>query len=192
MGMPRYVAKRPGIEVLGKSVLATIQAMGRYEILALNALARQGIVSVRPEGWYPQQAFLDAFRAVAHELGENTLFAMGKKIPDLTGPPPEVTTIDVALSTIDEAYHSNHRDAQGPLLDPVTHAVREGIGHYAFRRDGPRTAVMVCDTPYPSDFDRGIIAGVARRFRPSATAVLDESQPSRKRGGESCTYIVSW
>src|SRR5919112_4496738 len=99
--MPRYMAKRPGIEVLGKSVLAMIHAMGRYANLAQNTLARQGIVSVRPEGWYPQQAFLDAFRAVAHELGENTLFAIGKKIPDIAGPPPEVATIDVALSTID-------------------------------------------------------------------------------------------
>lgn len=190
--MPRYMAKHPGIEVLGTSVLAVIHAMGRYANLAENTLARQGIVSVRPEGWYPQQAFLDAFRAVAHELGENTLFAMGKKIPDLQGPPPEVATIDEALSTIDVAYHSHHRDAEGVLYDPVTSAMREGIGHYAFRRDGPRTAVMVCDTPYPSDFDRGIIAGVARRFRPNATAVLDESKPSRKGGGESCTYIISW
>jgi hypothetical protein len=70
--------------------------------------------------------------------------------------------------------------------------MREGIGHYAFHRDGTRSGVMVCNTPYPSDFDRGIVTGVARRFRAHATVVMDESQPSRKRGGESCTYLVAW
>ena len=74
----------------------------------------------------------------------------------------------------------------------ATGAMREGIGHYAFRRDGPRSGVMVCNTPYPSDFDRGIVAGVARKFRPNATVVIDETKPSRKRGAHSCSYIIAW
>jgi hypothetical protein len=190
--MPRYVAFRPGILVLGQSVLAFIHAMGRYALLAENALARQGIKSVQPDGWYPQQAFLNAFREVAFEIGENTLFAMGKKVPDLAGIPPAITSIEEALAGIDAAYHASHRDAEGPLLDPATGALREGIGHYAFRRTGPRSGVMVCHTPYPSDFDRGIVAGVARKFRADATVVLDKSKPTRKRGADSCSYLIAW
>lgn len=190
--MPSYVAFRPGIEVLGQSVLAIVDAMGRYAVLAENALARQGIKSVVQGSWYPQQAFLNAFREVAFEIGENTLFAMGKKIPDVSAFPPEIVGVDQALARIDAAYHAQHRDKAGPLLDPATGSMREGIGHYAFHRDGVRSGVMVCNTPYPSDFDRGIVTGVARRFRPHATVVMDESQPSRKRGGDSCTYLIAW
>jgi hypothetical protein len=191
-GPPRYIAFRPGILVSGQSLLAFIQAMGHYAVLAENALARQGVKSVQPEGWYPQQGFLDAFREMAFEVGENTLFAMGKKLPDLAGVPPSITTIESALAGIDAAYHASHRDENGPLLDSATGAMREGIGHYAFRRDGPRSGVMVCNTPYPSDFDRGIVAGVARKFRPNATVVIDETKPSRKRGAHSCSYIIAW
>jgi hypothetical protein len=190
--MPRYVAFRPGILVLGESVLGVTHAMGRYAVLAENALSRQGIKSVQPEGWYPQQAFLNAFREVAFEIGENTLFAMGKKVTDRAEIPPFITTIEEALARIDAAYHASHRDEAGLLFDPATGEMREGIGHYAFRREGPRAGVMVCDTPYPSEFDRGVVTGVARRFRPDANVVIDESKPSRKRGGDSCSYLVSW
>lgn len=188
----RYVAFRPDILVLGQSVLAFVRAMGRYDRIAENALGRQGIKGVQPSGWYPQQAFLDAFREIAFEIGEHTLFAMGKKVPDLAGIPPTITTIHEALGAIDTAYHASHSDAEGPLWNPATGALREGIGHYAFHREGPRAGVMVCNTPYPSDFDRGIVAGVARIFRPDATVVLDESQPTRKIGATSCVYLVAW
>jgi hypothetical protein len=117
---------------------------------------------------------------------------MGKKVPDLAGIPPAITSIEEALAGIDAAYHASHRDAEGPLLDPATGALREGIGHYAFRRTGPRSGVMVCHTPYPSDFDRGIVAGVARKFRADATVVLDKSKPTRKRGADSCSYLIAW
>ena len=190
--MPKYKAKRPGIFVLGMAILAVIRSMGKYAVLAENALARQGIKSVKHHGWYPQQAFLNAFRAVDHEIGENTLFRMGKNIPEFTGLPPGVATVEEALNGLDAAYHSHHKDEHGVLIDPVSGATREGIGHYAFHSARPRAAVMVCDTPYPSDFDRGILVGVARRFRPLATAVLDETKPTRKRGGDSCTYLVRW
>jgi hypothetical protein len=190
--MPKYVALREGIEVLGHSILAVTHAMGKYAVLMENMLARQGIRGVRPDGWYPQQGFLNAFRAVEFEIGENTLFAMGKKIPDYAELPPQVVSIEGGLSMIDAAYHLHHRDAEGPLFSMETGAMREGIGHYAFRRDGPRAGVMVCDTPYPSDFDRGIIVGLARRFRPMANAVLDESRETRKLGGDSCTYLLTW
>jgi hypothetical protein len=191
-GTPRYVTFRPGILVFGRSVLAFIHALGRYTNLAENALARQGIRGVQPNGWYPQQAFLNAFREISFELGENTLFAMGKKVPDLNGIPPGIATVEEALAGIDTAYHASHRDADGPLFDPATGALREGIGHYAFRREGPRSGVMVCDTPYPSDFDRGIVAGVARLFRADASVVLDLSKPSRKLGASSCSYVITW
>jgi hypothetical protein len=36
---------------------------------------------------------------------------------------------------------------------------------------------VVCDTPYPSENDRGVIVGCGRKFEPTLGVVLDESRP---------------
>jgi hypothetical protein len=54
---------------------------------------------------------------------------------------------------------------------------------------------MVCHNPYPSDFDQGIIYAVARKFAPKGdfpSVKLDETAPTRKKGGDSCTFLVTW
>ena len=69
------------------------------------------------------------------------------------------------------------------------------IGSYRFVPDGPRQARIICDNPYPSDFDRGIITAMATRFKPQGSAISlepDLTQPSRKKGGETCTFVVTW
>lgn len=44
-------------------------------------------------------------------------------------------------------------------------------------------------------FDRGLITALAARFKPEGAFVavaLDPAQPTRKRGGETCTFLVTW
>ena len=106
--------------------------------------------------------------------------------------PPEIDNIEAALASIDVAYHMNHRIQGEVLFDPATGIMKEGIGHYRYQPGGDRGGVMVCETPYPSEFDRGIITGTARRWRPTVEVTLDESKPTRKRGADSCTYLVKW
>lgn len=71
----------------------------------------------------------------------------------------------------------------------------EGIGHYVFSKPGDREAKMVCQNPYPCDFDRGIIEGMARKFRPTGSTVQiahNDAAPCRKKGAQSCEYIIKW
>jgi hypothetical protein len=90
----------------------------------------------------------------------------------------------------------NHRINGEVLFNPKTGAMKEGIGHYSFEKTGPRAANMVCKNPYPCDFDRGIIESAARKFKPADSIILsvthDDSKPCRKKGHDSCTYIVTW
>ena len=55
---------------------------------------------------------------------------------------------------------------------------------------------MICKNPYPCDFDKGIIKAVAKKFKPKDSVNIivehDESAPCRKKGADSCTYLVSW
>jgi hypothetical protein len=190
--MPLYVALRPDIEVLGQPALNVFSAMGPHASLGIRIAARHGIKNMVPTGWYPQQAWLNTLREICESTGENTLFSVGKRIPELAVWPADLPGIEAAMAALDVVYHLNHRRGGQVMYDPSTGTMLEGIGRYSYRSEGKRRGVMVCENPYPSDLDRGIISGVARRYQPTVEVEQDDGQPSRKRGGESCTFIIRW
>ena len=194
--MAQFIAFDKQAEVNGETVLSIVSGMEMFKAEALNILKNNGIDNPVPGKWYSQQAWLNAFKSISEKLGFNTLFLIGKKIPENAQWPPFVNSVETALPSIDVAYHMNHRIQGEVLFNPQTGAMKEGIGHYGFEKTGPRSAKMVCNNPYPCDFDRGIIESAARKFKPSdANALIvkhDDSQPCRKKGKDSCTYLISW
>ena len=100
---------------------------------------------------------------------------------------------------IDVAYHMNHRNGRQEIMyDPQrTPARLDGIGSYRcdFAPD-KREAVLVCDNPYPCQFDQGIITEMVHRFKPQDSLYARVNHvsgvPCRKRGDASCTYQVRW
>jgi hypothetical protein len=181
--MAQFVARDRNVLVNGETVFSVVDGMGTSRARALQILASVGIPDPKPGAWYPQQAWLDAFKLIAAGMGGTTLYNIGLKIPENARFPPELDSLAKALPAIDIAYHMNHRGGE--------------IGHYKFIRTGDRAAKMVCDNPYPCDFDRGIIAAFCVRFKPEgsdspARLTHDTSSPCRKTGADSCTYLVSW
>jgi hypothetical protein len=155
--------------------------MGAFKSKALDILKKNGIDNPQPNLWYPQEAWLAAFREIQDTIGTSTLFQIGMKIPESAKFPPEINTIEKALGAIDVAYHMNHRGGE--------------IGSYKFVPTGDRQAKMICRNPYPCDFDRGIIEAMVRRFKPANSVAMvkhDNGQPCRKNGADSCTYLISW
>ena len=182
--MAQYQAFSPGIKVNGNTVLSVVNSISAGSETRKEILSNHGIVDPQGDEWYDQQAWLDAFREIGEEIGPNTLFNIGKSIPEHAAFPPEIDCLEKALSAIDIAYKMNH--------------TKGDIGYYklvSYDREN-RKAVMECKNPYPSEFDRGIITTMLRRFKPAdsykQSVVLDESQPSRVDGADSCTYLVSW
>ena len=194
--MALYKALNPDVMVNGQTVLAIANGMGVMRRMGLDILAQNRIVDPRPEGWYPQQDWLDAFRQIAERVGPHTLHAIGKSIPENAEFPPHIDDIHKALASIDVAYHMNHSLYGEPLFDPASGQLREGIGHYHYRRLGDREAELVCDNPYPCGFDKGIIEAMGRRFKPEdaffVSVAHDTTQGCREHGAESCTYRVTW
>ncbi len=180
--MVQFKAFMPGVEVNGETVLAVVDGMGFFRKRAYEILASNGIIDPVPGKWYSQQAWLNSFRRIADEIGPKTLNNIGLKIPENANFPPDIDSIDKALAGIDVAYHMNHRNGE--------------IGHYHYEKTGPRSATLVCENPYPCDFDRGIIEAMSYRFKPkdslNVKVVHDDSCPCRKQNAESCTYRVSW
>jgi hypothetical protein len=179
--MAQFKAFVEGVEVNGETVLSVVNGLGAYEDVGRKILAAHGIDDPQPGRWYPQQAWLDAFRAIAGRLGPGALRSIGKAIPASAQWPPEVDSIEKALQSIDVAYHINHRGGE--------------IGYYHYEPVNFRSGKMVCRNPYPSEFDQGIVEAVVRRFAPEGAfpvVRLDEQAPTRKNGADACTYWVSW
>jgi len=179
--MAQFQAFAPNVMVTGASVLSVVNGMGSFKQTALEILGRHGIKNPEAAAWYPQQAWLDAFREINQSIGAATLRQIGLSIPANAKFPPGIDTIEKALASIDVAYHMNHRGGE--------------IGHLAYSKSGERQATVTCKNPYPCDFDRGIVEAMAARFKPGGAMVKvqhDAAHPCRKTGGESCTYLVSW
>ena len=180
--MAQFKALAMGVEVNGETVLSVIDAMGIFKSQAITILEEKGIVNPMPGLWYNQQAWLDAFKYIADEIGPNTLYNIGRKIPENAQFPPDIDTIEKALGAIDVAYHMNHRGGE--------------IGHYSFQSTGPKSAKIICNNPYPCDFDLGIIESMAKKFKPADSVFVmashDASSGCRKNGGNECVYKITW
>lgn len=178
--MSKFKALDPNVEVLGAAITAVVSGLGEK---SRDILKKHNIDPLDAESWYKQQDWLDAFA----ELGEQNflnLVAIGMKIPDNAVWPPEIKTVHAALASINIAYDMNHRAGE--------------IGGYHYEETGERSGVMVCDNPYPDDFDYGIIYRTVQKFRSTdsgstkTVVKVDETKPTRKTGGDSCTYLIKW
>ena len=194
--MAKFQAFLRDVEVNGETVFAVVDGMGIFKKRAIAILAENGIVDPAPGQWYPQQAWLDSFRAISETIGAKTLHAIGRRIPENANFPDDINDIESALQSIDVAYHMNHRLGGKMLYDPRTKKMREGIGHYRYQKLGDNKIKMLCNNPYPCDFDHGIIEAMALRFKPSDCLFVevqhDDSAPCRKKGEDSCTYYVKF
>ncbi|MFH1380703.1 MAG: hypothetical protein ABIH57_00835, partial [Candidatus Omnitrophota bacterium] len=164
--MTQFDAFVSGVEVNGQTILSVVEGMGEFRVLALDILRQNGIDNPQPLKWYSQQDWLNAFKVIHEKLGQYTLQQIGMKIPENADWPPEINDIESALASIDVAYHMNHRINGRVMFNPVNGTMEEGIGHYGYEKVSERKIKMVCDNPYPCDFDKGIILAVAKKFKP--------------------------
>lgn len=177
--MSQFIAFAPNVEVNGTTILSITAGMGA---IAHPILVAHGLDNVQRDQWYPQQAWLDAFREIAELPGSmSDLVSIGMEIPTNAIFPTEINSIEAALRSIDVAYHMNHRGGE--------------IGYYHVEIVGDQQIDMICENPYPCEFDYGIIYSMSRRFCPQgsfARVLHEHHDPCRKRGDNACVYHVSW
>lgn len=180
--MKVFKAASPTVEVNGETVYSIIDGMGAFKSKAIKILSENGINDPKPGNWYNQQAWLNAFKAIAEQIGSSTLNAIGQKIPENAKFPPEINDIHKGLAAIDIAYHMNHRNGN--------------IGNYKYDKINDKSVKITCTNPYPDEFDKGIIVAMTRRFKPAGVTnvnvKIDESQPTRTKGADSTIFLVTW
>lgn len=179
--MAQFKALDPQAEVRGDVVSATINVMGAFKAIAEGILADHGIEDPGPNQWFPLQAWLSSFQTIATQVGPNTVYQIGRQIPRQGYYPPGIESIEDVLTALNQQYQLCHRGGQ--------------VGTYEFSFTGSRSGKLVCNTPYPCDFDRGLIESLTQRFEPEDSFVdvqHDDSVPCKKLGADSCSYRISW
>lgn len=168
------------VEVSGRVVLALVHVMGAFRSLSLDILREHGIEDPKDGRWYPLNSFLDSFDTMMQRIGPNTLSAVGRQIVAQAPFPPEITTPAAALSALDSSYQGEHQGGE--------------VGHYHFVSKTDRSGVMISTTPYPENFDRGLIRALVEKFEPDGLidVHLDASPESLEKGADAHTYSVSW
>lgn len=177
--MTQFEAHEESVEVNGQTVLAFLDGVpSAFEDKTASILENHGIEDPHPDEWYPQQAWLDAFKEIADTVGKNTLTNVGKAIPDNAEWPSGVDSVEEGIESIDAAYHMNHRSGD--------------IGHYLVESVGETEAEIRCTNPYPCAFDQGIIEGVAQEFGDGLPHLEEIGDECRESGGKECTYLLTW
>lgn len=179
--MAQVVSLEADVEVLGRSILALINAIPLGKQYRLHILSKYGIENVTKNSWYSQQQYLKAIEEISNAQGGEILFVIGKSILEHAVLPP---CLEQALRAIDTIHAMNHRGGDIGRFELVT-----------FDCAG-RFAEMVCSTPYPTEFDRGIIFTALSRLKPEDSFYynvwLNLSKPTRLYGNNSCTYLLKW
>ncbi|PTL75993.1 hypothetical protein [Vitiosangium sp. GDMCC 1.1324] len=170
------------VEVYGRSVQALLNAMEFFEFKAHRVLAAHGIEPLEPEKWYPLPSVLDSFEDILKQVGPHTTRAIGHAVPENAVFPPGIHSFTSALAGLDAAYRLNHRGTGD-------------IGGYHYHPETERTARMVCDNPYPCEFDLGLLEALYKRFKPKGSILLrieHDGSGCRSTGAEACTYQLKW
>lgn len=182
--MAQFTAFDENVKVKGQTILSIVKALPVDQEAKCEMLHAHGIINPVAGNWYPQQAWLNAFKELSEKFGDHLLFKIGGIIPDHAAFPPGTDTLKHALQSIDKAYQMNHRGGE--------------IGSYRLVdfNEKEKKAVMICQTPYPSEFDRGIISAMLQKHRPASSVKqsvhLDTTKTSRTKGSHSCTYKLFW
>jgi hypothetical protein len=191
-----------GIEVYGQGIEFAVEGFSLLPSVGVRYLTRFGFGVTGVDGkikfdtnaWYPLDRWIELFQSITHDVGGNVMFTIGRDAGTKVGLPIDVKDIHGVFGGIDVAYHLFHRRDGRIMFDPLRGRMLDGIGHYHYRPvAGQNRIVEICEgVPYPCDFDRGLYTGFAHRFQPRAQIIHDDSAPCRKRGGDGCSYVVTW
>ncbi|HET6763785.1 MAG TPA: hypothetical protein VFH27_08930 [Longimicrobiaceae bacterium] len=163
--------------VSGGNILSMLAAMGPFRKRGEQILLEHGLRDVRVEEWYPLNAYVDSLRTISQKMGPNTLLQIGKQIPNHVPLPPGLDTTEKVLASFGMAFDMNHRGMPTGLI--------------TYRMESDSEADITSGTPYPCDFDRGVIQGFFQHLLARRVLVThDGAAGCKNNGSPTCTNHV--
>ena len=166
-------------KVLGSSAQALVLASQRLGFDA-DYYQRQHNYYPHPTAWADLQTYLNIMQSLRRREGHLMgLIALGQTIPNVIDLPPHIQTLEDMFQNFNTLYRSVH---QGD------------VGQYVVKFISQTHIHVKAYTPYPSDYEYGLLYGFAHRFLPPTTeiTVYREPYPSRLQGDDHCVYDLRW
>lgn len=170
------------VEVRGEALDAVVTGVS-----ALAPATRMRVQTILADGdalhvsagdWYPLAEYLDTLEAIEAAVGSSVLHRIGMQIPIVIDGDVDASHPRAVLRELDESYASVHRG--------------QHAGGFEFRQLDVSSGVVRSTTPYPDEFDRGILdAAFAGR---NATNFYARVTPSTGFGlpATDTEYEISW
>ena len=141
--------------VLAAIPTAVAEMSGSFERFTWQILEEAGAGPVNEHDWYAQETVLAVFAHLEATAGEQVVERVGRFLPELVDWPADATGVTEALETMDDWYRAVHRDDATITFTPT----------------GSSGGELRLATPYPSDFEAGLVRGVVFRFAADGTQV---------------------
>lgn len=164
--------------VRGGNVLSMLTAMGPFRSRGEQILAEAGLHGVVEEGWYPLDVYVGVLDVISRNIGPNTLFQIGRHVPAHVPLHPEAETLEAVLGEVGVAFTATHRGW--------------GASAMSYTINDERSATVEWETPYPPDYDRGMLQGYVEKYlHRRAYVVRDPMLACDKQENPVCTYLVT-
>jgi hypothetical protein len=171
-----FVCTDPRAVVRAANVRATLDAFSLVPSLGKRIIAnhRLSLDDLTPDKFVPVQSWLNALKEIQDAVGLGLVREVGARIIENADFPPEFSSVEAILSSLDAIYYKNHRG---------------DVGHYHFqrRRDD---LVLRCETPYPRYFEWGLIEGICRNRAVAGQRYHVSFEPGPAGADLTCTVTV--
>jgi hypothetical protein len=168
----------PHATVRAANVRATLDAFKLVPTMGNRLVEKHQLPpdDLRPDNMVSVQRWLDALAEIQAVVGSEVVRAVGAAIIENADFPPQFDSVEAVLVALDDIYHLNHRG---------------NVGRYLSRKLADDCVEVHCETPYPRQFERGLVEGIARHARLTKGAKYSvqfiEGEPGAER---TCTLVV--
>ncbi len=163
-------------EVNSEFIAAIIESFGNYDVLGIEILEDHNInIELLENEWISIQQWVDAFREISSRLGPSEIRKIGKKMAEHFSQKNQEPMIN-ALELLQETYDKFH---QGK------------VGKYDVVELGINLAHLTSNSPYPCNFDRGMILAIAKKVSKGAR-IKHLTTSCRDLGHKQCVYSIKW
>lgn len=146
-------------EVSGKIVIAVLEGLPQYADVLKEVFAHNQLTDIDPNEWYDLNHFMGALKTIFTKFGPNTLFTLGKTVSGAF--PHQFEDVISALSALPPIYEASHRNGYVGYCKMVESDATK------------RYARMESKTPYPVDYQRGLLTNMLRKYKDSYGLALE-------------------
>ncbi len=171
-----FICDDPNALVRAANVKATLDAFKLVPAIGTRIVEKHHLTvdDLRPDNFIRVQRWLDALKEIQELVGEAKLRDVGRRIVEHADI-PSLGTEDILLA-LDAIFYDNHKG---------------DVGHYRSRRRDDGCVEVKCETPYPRNFEWGLVEGFCRNAKAARGARYSvEFIDGPSEGKLTCTLVV--